>query len=57
MAVSTARRLFSRRPREMLRLTKGMDAIPSPPPSLATAGERATAAPREWLRAKPFNRN
>jgi tripartite-type tricarboxylate transporter receptor subunit TctC len=34
--------------------TRGMDATPAPPPSLAKPGERATVAPGGWLR-DPLN--
>ena len=35
-----------------LGFTKGMAAIPSPPPPPADSGERATVAPRGWLRGQ-----
>ena len=37
------------RPERSLRSTKGIDAIPSPPPSLATG-----ASERRWLRGDGF---
>jgi hypothetical protein len=40
-----------------LRSTKGMLAIPSPPPSLTSQGERATVAPRGSLQVTTLTSN